>query len=73
MLYIIIIYYYINYVNNVIAMAVSLRKIRNTVITWCRGGSFHKCVLDTAASGLNAGFSHDMFELPDVLVKVDVT
>ena len=54
-------------------MAVSLWKIRNTVITWCRGGSFHKCVLDTAASGLNAGFSLDVFELPDVLVKVDVT
>ena len=43
-------------------MAVSLWKIRNTVITWCRGGSFHKCVLDIAASGLNAGFSLDMFE-----------
>ena len=37
------------------------------------GGSFHKCVLDIAASGLNAGFSLDMFEVPDVLVKVEVT
>ena len=54
-------------------MAVSLWKIWNTVITWCRGGSFHKCVLDIAASGLNAGFLLDMFELPDVLVKVEVT
>ena len=43
-------------------MAVSLLKIRNTVIVWC-----------FAASALNGGFLLYMNEMRDVPIKVDVT